>query len=143
MIDHSLAHEVEMSAERIGRVHRLSSDETNSRVSRLAETYVKDARALWWWGDLKLPSKRIAYRDHGGLPMWPNMVGPETEAILVVTDDSEPPWIAYSGCARDLAEMLQECRFFEYFVAARDESWMIFDTHENELVVVGTLSDCL
>lgn len=92
----------------------------------------------WWWQCLK-EARSFSYTDgDAGLNLLKNTVPDKAQVVwLFVTDDELPPWYCISGTIDYLVEMLREHRFFEYFVADPDVSWVVFDTHHNELVTVG------
>ena len=115
----------------------MPADAATACVRGLAETYVADSSSLHWWESLKCIAVHMPYADADGLAQLARLVGQRTDARLVVTDDEQPPWPVYSGDAQKIIEMLRECRFFEYILAAHDMSWIVFDTHMNELVSAG------
>jgi hypothetical protein len=139
MVDRDLVDEVSAAAARLGGISRLVADEANAYVERIAEAYIADKTFLRWWESLRTPCKRLKYSDGEGLSLLAGLVEGRNEVILVVTDDAEPPWPIFRGKMQDIVNMLEECRYFEYFIAAQDMSWIVFDTHMNELVVSGQL----
>jgi hypothetical protein len=141
MVDNDLLEELEAAVRSVGGVNSLPEREAADCIRKLASSFVADSNSNWWWESLTKPSKRIAYGSMDGVSILATLVEPKSEVILVATDDSFPPWPVYRGCVGCVIAVLRECRFFEYFVAARDESWIVFDTHMNELVVVGRLQN--
>jgi len=103
----------------------------------LAEIYVVNSSSLHWWESLKGSAVRIPYGEADGLAKLAKLIGERADARLVVTDEKEPPWPVYSGGSPKITAMLRECRFCEYILAAHDMSWIVFDTHMNELLSVG------
>jgi hypothetical protein len=57
--------------------------------------------------------------------------------FLVITDDELPPWVVVSGAWNGVRHLLSEARFFEFFVVNTSLRWIVFDTHDNRLVVGG------
>jgi hypothetical protein len=98
---------------------------------------VADPSSLRWWERLKVRAEHVTYGNADGLFQLAKLVGPRNDAMLVVTDDEEPPWPVYSGDVQKIIALLRESRFFEYILAAQDMSWIAFDTHMNELVSAG------
>ena len=131
MIDDDLLAELQAAAKRVGSVELLSADEASQYIEKLAALFVSDKNNRWWWISLKQPSKHIAYGNTCGLSILLDLVKYEHLAILVATDDSYPPWPAYSGNLKCIIEVIKECRFFEYFLGALDV---------NELVISGQLA---
>lgn len=134
MVDSDLVSELDATSLRIGGIAKLPSDVAGAYVQRLAKAYVADPSSLRWWESLKVHAEHVTYGDTDGLSQLAKLVGSRNDAMLVVTDDEEPPWPVYSGDVQKIITMLRESRFFEYILAAQDISWVVFDTHMNELV---------
>jgi hypothetical protein len=130
--------EVEVAADRLG-LHLLSDDEAKTRIDLVARAFVTDPERRWWWDSLVEPTKRNSYADSDGLAILEELLESENEVDLFVTDDSGSPWPLISGNSTAVVRLLRECLFFEFIIAARDGSWVIFDTHDNELVLAGRL----
>jgi hypothetical protein len=140
MIDADLLDELDAAAAGIGGMNRLSAAAAAVCVQQLCEKFVADSAHRWWWESLAVPSKRLNYGNGDGLAVLTDVVSRERGVVLVVTDDVGPPWVVYEGEAKAIVSALRECRFFEYILAAQDASWIIFDTHMNELVIAGRLA---
>lgn len=137
MIDHDLLVELATATAGTG-VMPILEGQAAALVDALANTFVTDRTCQWWWESLAKPSKRIAYESNDGLAVLTALFEPKCVVVLFVTDDSPPPWPAYTGSMEGIITVLRGCRFFEYFLASPDGSWIIFDTHLNELVLVGS-----
>jgi hypothetical protein len=137
MTDNNLVDELDAASLRIGGIAKLSLNAAALYLQRLAEAYVDDPSNLRWWESLKVRPRHLTYGNADGLSLLANLVGERNDAMLVVTDDEEPPWSVYSGDVQRIIVLLRETRFFEYILAAHDLSWIVFDTHLNELVSVG------
>ena len=135
MMDADLLEELEEAARGATGVHRLQDDEASKRVELLAQTYVRDGSHRWWWQALATEAQRLPYGDEDGLSKIMKLFEAESSATLVITDDSAPPWPVFSGSLGQLISLLRNTRFCEYFLAASDGSWIVFDTHMNELVM--------
>jgi hypothetical protein len=136
IMDRELLQELTVAASAVGGITKLSNKAAIDLTQQLARAYVADPDCRWWWESVSVPVKRIPYGKADGLSVLAELFDTDCDAILIVTDDEEPPWLMYSGKVRDLIAMLRECRFFEYILVARDSSRIVFDTHMNELVVV-------
>lgn len=139
MIENDLVVELNLAIEKNGGVASLPAQVAEERVKKIAESFVSDPARRWWWDSIIGPSKRIAYDTADGLARLAELVKQDSDVDLIVTDDSDPPWPVYSGDAKSIIDVLRDCRFFEYILAARDGSWIVFDTHMNELVIAGQL----
>jgi hypothetical protein len=136
MIDDDLLKEIEEVSRIIGDIHMLPIIEATSFIKEIEEKFVSDGSKRWWWTSLLNENIRLSYKEDG-LSILETLVTSAGQLRLVVTDDSDPPWPVYEGKFEKLLELLKGCRFFEYFVAPGDVSWVIFDVHTNELVVAG------
>ncbi|MGE0331393.1 MAG: hypothetical protein AB7P37_11930 [Ramlibacter sp.] len=137
MMDIELVTELDVASRNVTGVARVPTEVAASYVQGLAEAFVADPSSFHWWESLKSSATRIPYGADDGLATLISLIGDQTDVCLVVTDEVQPPWPVYAGNARQLIAMLRECRFCEYIFAPHDMSWVIFDTHMNELVCVG------
>ena len=139
MIDKTLLEELDSAVGKVAGVKRLSDAAAQACIQQLQESFVKNVTPRWWWEALCVPSVRKSYGSDDGLSCLLSLVQSEPSVVLVVTDDSDPPWVAYEGVPNSIVDVLRDCRFFEYAIAAPDASWIVFDTHLNELVIAGRL----
>lgn len=137
MVSQGLIEAIEAACHKVGGISRLPQDAADVFVDGLAEAHVVDRETIWWWTSLKVEPTCKLYSDSDGLVHLAELIGERTDVRLVVTDDEAPPWPVYSGDASQILEMIGECHFFELILAAPDYSWLVFDTHHNELVSVG------
>jgi hypothetical protein len=116
----------------------LAEAQAASLVGEVAERFVDDPNALWWWDSLAEESWQIAYGDTDGLEQIERLLEKETTPVyLVVTDDEHPPWLVVRGGLSEIIALLREQRVFEFFIVDESRSWVIFDTHHNCLIVAG------
>jgi len=55
--------------------------------------------------------------------------------FLAITDDEPPPWpVLRIEHGSEVATLLSEMHFFEYFVFSQDCARVFFDTHDNVLI---------
>ena len=137
MLDSELLQELDDASHKSSGTARLPDDAAAAYVQRIAETCVGDPCTTYWWDSLKVPATRVPYGEAAGLAIIEDWLGDRADVRLVVTDDEGPPWPVYAGTARQLVAILRECRFCEFMMGAKDASWVVFDTHMNELVCVG------
>lgn len=116
------------------------SETDAAHVTRSAQdAFVTKPEATWWWTVLRPPVASLRYGEKDGLTLLLRLVPSETTVVLVVTDDEHTPWPAFEGSLREVVTMLREARVFEFWIVTRDWRWIVFDTHNNELVVSGSL----
>lgn len=139
MTDAGLLKELDAAVNRIGSVRRLSGPAADACVDLLRDSFVETSGHRWWWDALRVPGSTHDYGSGDGLSYLLGLVQLEPTVLLFVTDDSHPPWAVYEGPPKMIVDILRECRFFEYAMAAPDATWVIFDTHHNQLVIAGRL----
>lgn len=136
-MDADLLDELDEASRKVAGVIRVPTEVATAYVHGLAAAFVADPSNFHWWESLKGDSTQISYDNDDGLAALERILGEQAEIRLVVTDETAPPWPVYAGSATQLIAVLRECRFCEYMVASPDMSWVVFDTHMNELVSVG------
>jgi len=141
MVDGQLVSELDAASRRFAGTARLPAEAAAEYVQGLVDAYVAEPSMLRWWESLKHSTTRVRYGETDGLAKLASILGDRADVRLVVTDEEAPPWPVYSGGVFQLIAMLRDCRFCEYIVAAPDMSWIVFDTHMNELVSHG-LENC-
>lgn len=119
----------------------LTAVESQAATDALRARHVNDPATIWWWTSLRPPTFRVSYGDADGLEVLRSYVPEQATVRLAATDDEQPPWLIVEGRIDALIEMLRELRIFEYWVAPVDGEWMVFDTHDNALIVAGALVD--
>jgi hypothetical protein len=116
----------------------LDEAQAASLVGKVAERFVNDPNALWWWNSLAEEPREIAYGDTDGLQKIERLLEKATTPVyLAVTDDEHPPWLVVRGELSDIIALLREQRAFEFFIVDESRSWVIFDTHDGCLIVAG------
>lgn len=116
----------------------LNADETESLRKEVARRFGISDQQLWWWENLPLPTRSLAYSAGEGLQLFLENVPSGTQmAFLFVTDDDPPPWVCVSGPPQALIGLLAQLRFVECFMVDEAVNWVIFDTHHNMLVGCG------
>ena len=137
MIDASLTEEVRIALTKAPSVRKLSDEEAGAAVDAVAKRWEIDTDANWWWEGLSAEHHAIPY-DDDGLDKLAQIAPTDARAHLVITDDELPPWPVLTGTVGDLIGVLRELPFCEFFLVDPKHEWIVFDTHESQLVVAGT-----
>lgn len=117
----------------------LEAEESERLRLLIASRFGLVTERTWWWERLPKEAVSLPYSDEEGLDLLLNILPTPTAPFwLFVTDDNPPPWTCIYGTGTNLIEMLREQRFFEYFIVNAGLNWMVFDTHHNTLVMLGT-----
>lgn len=109
-------------------------------ATKLTAKYVNDPQALWWWSALGSEPAIIDYEDSShGLRLLETLTANCDHLILLVTDDTPTPWTCFSGRPQEIIELIAEQPFFELVLTDSHADFAIFDTHHDQLHVVGAL----
>lgn len=134
--DQPLLDNIEMVLQEFPDCRILPEEEANVLVSRVAEKYNIDLRAIFPW---EMPGARALY-PYDIPSSWELMLSSlldiYAEVIyLVVTDEGPYPWQVIALPPEELIPLLLELPSFEYFVFDDAMERVVFDTHRSELVV--------
>lgn len=140
MVDPDLIAEIRARLTEFQDVQELPEHAARLVIDGVAKDHIIDRDRTWWWTSLKDPSEVITYGESDGLLLLASTVPGHNVGVLVVTDDEPPPWPAFQGPVQSLLAVLRGLRFCEYFIADPDGRWVVFDTHDNSLVVRGDLA---
>lgn len=133
-MDSDLLEELRASFEKVGHVEMLEQDDAICVLERIAKKFVDDKSRVYWWESLKVPIVTHCYDGSDGLSILSGVISHLEDVYLVVTDDEPSPWPVFEVAAKNIVSTLQSCRSFEYFVVGIDLSWVVFDTHLNQLI---------
>ncbi len=140
MIDQELLKEIRSVASS-HEILEMHGDDASSAIRQLRDTFIGHSAGQWWWESLRGEAVAIQYGSRDGLSIVGDLVERDESVFFVPTDDASPPWPVFFGDIDRFIALLKELRFFEYFLTDKDSTWAVFDTHDNCLVVIGTLID--
>jgi hypothetical protein len=109
-----------------------------SAIEALANRFEIPRTQVWWW-EGREHARKIQYSEVDGLAVLEGLVVPDSHVLLLVTDDEPPPWPSIEGPLGLLMALVRKQRYFEFFVTDPGTDWVVFDTHHNELVILGKL----
>jgi hypothetical protein len=88
----------------------------------------KDRR--WWWEAFREPGVSLAFVA-GIVP------NPSEPIWFIAEDDELPQYPVFEMSAEVAAKIIGECHGFEYYLVAKDLSWLVCETHLNVVCAVG------
>jgi hypothetical protein len=122
----------------------LDAKSADQLTKTIARAHVRDQLRLWWWESLREPAATESYGSADGLARVQQLLGEKPGPFtLMVTDDERPPWMGVRGPLESLVSLLRDQHYFEYLLVDDSLTWVLFDTHENNLVVAGSLTNKL
>lgn len=114
----------------------LADDECSSLISRIADKFKLDTDGLFMWEDVKV-ADRLEYADsmewESGLSRY--LQDFKKGVFVVITDENFYPWPVFKCHKYDLIRILENQRYFEYFLFDSLQQKLLFDTHHNEFIL--------
>ncbi|BCQ27632.1 hypothetical protein NK8_58210 (plasmid) [Caballeronia sp. NK8] len=114
-------------------------------LSKISNMYVDgDPRA--WWLSLKHVALRRCYENNKGYLDVPDIVkglkGGKERLIFIVDDDNRALHV-YSIELSEFIQIIESCRYFEYYLTASSYSWLIAENDHGDILVCERPSDSL
>ena len=63
---------------------------------------------------------------------------PNDSIWFIAEDDELPFYPVYEATPRAIEMLIGECSFFEYYLVAKDMSWLLCENHHDCLIGVGS-----
>ena len=141
MLDAELIAEVRSTVRDFPDVRELPQHEASEVIHEAGKRHIVDVDRVWWWTSLRGECPSLSHEGSDGLEVLGSLLPLDAIAYLVITDDEPPPWLVLRGRSSELLAVLRDLRFCEYFIVSSEYDWIVFDTHDNTLVVAGDLVD--
>ncbi len=137
----SIRNEVNRAIDSLGlspsQCRLLSDEEGNSIFQRALKEFVEGVDRRWWWEAFSKPSfSRTDIQEN-----WRHLTRlvPDSASSVwfIVEDDQLPYYPVYEALPDAIEEIVGDCFFFEYYLIAKDMSWLVCENHHNRLIAVG------
>jgi hypothetical protein len=107
-------------------------------LERIQGTFVAgDPRA--WWLSFKTKPTVLHCEDNNGYLRLSELAPASTKNVWFVVDESNEEKFVFDVPFHAIAEIIKECRYFEYYVVAPDFSWLIAENDHGDLLFVTEL----
>jgi hypothetical protein len=135
--------EIQYAIQRLGLSEsdiKLLSDQEGLKVfSAALSHFVASGDRRWWWEDFRFPSTSVRFADQKGFERIDKVVPNKKERVwFIVEDDQLPFYPVYEGTPEAIQAVIGECYGFEYYLVAKDLSWLICETHHDDMIAIGT-----
>jgi len=98
----------------------------------------------WWWERFTSPVASVRFADGKGFTRISAMVPNADEKIWFVAEDAVLPYFPVYETTPALAQqIIGECYGFEYYIIAKDLSWLLCENHHDSIIAIGTVRDRL
>jgi hypothetical protein len=140
-MDSELTNEIQVQIAKGLSLTRLGDVDAMKVTDLIADRFIKDTDCVWWWEVLNQTPRIIEYVEQVGWDRIQELLDDLSEQIYFVPTDDEPnTWPVYFGTCKEVIGLLREMWRFEYILVGKEIDWLIFDTHHNSLVAVGSLA---
>ncbi|MFC0397417.1 DUF6756 family protein [Paraburkholderia rhizosphaerae] len=107
-------------------------------LEKIQRTFVAgDPRA--WWLSFKIKPAVLHCEDNNGYLRISELAPTSTKNVWFVVDESNEEKFVFDVPVQAIAEIIKECRYFEYYVVAHDLSWLIAENDHGDLLFVTEL----
>ncbi|GAB2902299.1 hypothetical protein GCM10027046_34210 [Uliginosibacterium flavum] len=108
----------------------------NSALNR----FVSGGDRAWWWESFREPGASVQFSNGDGWKYLPSIAPSENEKVWFVAEESAlPHYPVFETTPRIASEVISQCYAFEYYLVAKDLSWLICETHHNVVCAIGPL----
>lgn len=135
----SLLDGLRLTSSNFATIAEIDAASATRLIEELSFKYTSAAERRWWWDNLSVSSTAINYEGKDGLDILRGLICNSTRVFLLASDETEPPWPAFSGTPKEIIALIADQHFFEYILTNEDKSWIVLDTHHNELIIAGSL----
>ena len=115
-------------------IRKLAREESEKILQKVSDKFNIDKSKLYPWESDYPQQENTGYGDNWDTIFTETLSKLNEELYLVVTDDERPPWQIYVGSPQEIKMLIEEQRFFEYFLFDIKMAVLVFDTHHNSLI---------
>ena len=104
-----------------------------------AETlFVRSRGRQWWWEDFRRQAAWREFPASDGYRFLHKLLPSIDEPVwFIIGTDEKDSVVVYEGCVNKVQEILGECYDFEYYLLAKDFSWLVCENHHNVVFAIG------
>jgi hypothetical protein len=116
-------------------------DEEGTKVYKTAEQrFVTMPGRTWWWEAFRFPATSVYFDDGKGWERLTQLVPSASEKVwFIVGEDGSRYGPVYETSTEVVQQVLGECYPFEYYLVAKDFSWLIGENHHDVMFAIGEL----
>ena len=106
--------------------------------ARVLAKFVPSGHRRWWWEDFKGAEREVP--DGTGWKL-PSVIAPDPDARVwfIAEDEQDRVYPVFETTVAHASSVLGECYAFEYYIVAKDLSWLVCENHHNVVMAVGAL----
>ncbi len=134
--------EIQDAIQRLGLdesdIRLLSDEEGHTAFNAALSHFVASGDRRWWWKDFRLPSTSARFTDQKGFERIEWIVPNNKEKVWFIVEEKQLPFYpVYEATPEVIQAVIGECYGFEYYLVAKDMSWLVCETHHDEVIAIG------
>jgi hypothetical protein len=100
--------------------------------------FVSSGDRRWWWEAFRDPGFSVAFEAGDGWRAIPHVCPAPNELVwFIAEDDQLPHYPVFETTPQTASEVIGQCYAFEYYVIAKDLSWLLCENHHNLMCAIG------
>jgi hypothetical protein len=103
-------------------------------LSEIQARFIKGNPRAWWSSFLSKPIMQ-SFDDNSGYLHVCNFVPPSTDNVWLIVDEDNEAKYLLSLPLRKVPSVLEECRFFEYYIVDKQLNWMMAENDHGDLML--------
>jgi hypothetical protein len=132
-INISLAEELRSALKEQG----ISSDEPSEKpeiILKIQSTFVIGNPRAWWLSLAAAPTIQVFYENTGHLHLC-ELAPDHSGEIWFIADEDNEDKLIFSAPLEKISLVLENCRFFEYYIVDKNLKWMITENDHGDLLL--------
>ena len=136
--------EITQAADRLGlgpgAIRLLPPTEGEAVFRAALNRFVASGDRRWWWEDFQESGKSVAFDNGDGWKVIPLIAPSPKESVwFIAEDESLPHYPVFETTPEVASRVVGECYGFEYYLVAKDLTWLLCETHHNIVCAVGAV----
>ena len=123
-------------------IRLLPAEENRLLYGALVERFVSGGDRKWWWEAFKEEAASQVFDDGMGFKRIPELVPDAKQKLwFVVEEDQMEFYPIYETTTEVASAVIGECYGFEYYLAPKDQRWLICENHHNTIIGIGKVAE--
>jgi len=121
-----------------GDFRELPDSEAAKVRARIEAVFMNAHDPKWWWEHFRLPTASVRFEDQKAFRRICDVVPDPDEAVWFVAEDDQLPYFpVFEATPSLIMAVIGECYGFEYYLIAKDYSWLLCENHHDYLIGMG------
>lgn len=119
-------------------IRQLSDEDARKVFDAALSHFVAGGNRRWWWEDFRFPSTAVRFTDQYGFKRIEKVVPDTKQKVWFVAEDVQLPFYpVYEASPEAIQSIVGGCYGFEYYIVAKDMSWLVCETHHDVMIAIG------